>query len=71
MALIHAVAQRRILPVVLIIQKTAWLTIKAGADAPQEEQSPVAVFSALHSEDCVAHSTVSATNKGRQILGTC
>lgn len=31
MPLAHAVVQRDIWPVVLIIQRTAWLTIKAGA----------------------------------------
>lgn len=36
-SLVHTVAQRCISPVVLIIQKTAWLTTKAGAEAPQEE----------------------------------
>lgn len=34
MSLAHSVVQRDIWPLVLIIQRTAWLTIKAGADAP-------------------------------------
>lgn len=36
-SLARAVVQRGFWPVVLIIQGTAWLTIEAGADAPQDE----------------------------------
>lgn len=51
------------------LQDTPCLTIKAGANAPGEGQSPVAVLSVLRGEDRVAHSAASAAIEGTQLSG--
>lgn len=53
----------------LTVPNTPCLTIRAGANAAEEGQTPVAVLSVLRGEDCVAHSAASASAEGAQLSG--